>query len=61
MLSARIQRINELSRKQKTIGLTDQEKAEQALLRRQYIDDLKTQIRQQLDAVEFVDEDRKKD
>jgi len=61
MLSARIQRINELSRKQKTIGLTDQEKAEQALLRRQYIDDLKTQVRQQLDAVEFVDENGKKD
>ena len=45
-----IERINELSRKQRSGNLTDEEKSEQALLRRQYIDNIKGQIRSQLDA-----------
>jgi len=61
MESARLRRINELARKQKTIGLTEDEKLEQAELRRQYIDHLKSSIRFHLDAIEFVDDDRKKD
>ena len=44
-----IERINELSRKQRSDGLTDEEKAEQALLRRQYIDNIKDQVRSHLD------------
>jgi len=60
MVSARVLRINELARKQKTVGLTDDEKLEQAELRKGYIDDLKNSLRQQLDAIEFV-EDEKKD
>ncbi|MCI3922551.1 DUF896 domain-containing protein [Paenibacillus sp. TRM 82003] len=62
MISARVQRINELARKQKTIGLTNAEKLEQAELRKGYIDDLKASLRHQLDAIEIVDdEDGKKD
>jgi len=61
MISARVQRINELARKQKSVGLTAEEKQEQAELRRQYIDNLKASLRDQLDAIEFVDDDGKKD
>ena len=45
-----IERINELSKKQRSGNLTDEEKAEQTLLRRQYIDNIKDQVRSQLDA-----------
>lgn len=45
-----IARINELSQKQKQTGLSDAEKQEQTLLRRQYLDGIKTQVRGQLDA-----------
>lgn len=36
-----IERINALSRKQRSTGLTEEEKQEQLLLRRQYIDNIK--------------------
>lgn len=53
-----IDRINQLARKSKTPeGLTDAEKAEQQLLRRQYIDAFKANLKSQLDNIEFVDED----
>lgn len=45
-----IARINELSQKQKQTGLSDSEKQEQTLLRRQYLDGIKAQVRGQLDA-----------
>jgi uncharacterized protein YnzC (UPF0291/DUF896 family) len=61
MISERVQRINELARKQKSVGLTAEEKLEQAELRRQYIDNFKASLRQQLDAIEFVDDEEKKD
>ncbi len=41
-------RINELARKARTEGLTDEEKAEQAALRRAYIDSVKDNLRAQL-------------
>ena len=34
----KIERINELARKKKAVGLTQQEAEEQALLRREYLD-----------------------
>ncbi|WP_083795417.1 DUF896 domain-containing protein [Thermosinus carboxydivorans] len=43
-----IARINELARKQRSCGLSEQEKTEQAILRRQYIDHIKAQVREQL-------------
>ena len=56
-----IDRINQLARKSKTPeGLTDAEKAEQQLLRRQYIDAFKANLKSQLDNIEFVDEDEVK-
>ena len=42
-------RINELSQKQRQSGLTEEEKQEQASLRRQYLDGIKAQVREQID------------
>ncbi|MEE0841616.1 MAG: DUF896 domain-containing protein [Christensenellales bacterium] len=44
-----IARINELARKAKTEGLTEEEKAEQTKLRRAYIDSVVGNLRAQLD------------
>lgn len=52
-----ISRINELSRKKKTVGLTDDEAVEQQELRRQYLDAFKKSFRTQLDSIKLVDED----
>ncbi len=54
-----IARINELYHKQKGEGLTDAEKAEQAKLRRAYIDAIKGNIRTQLNNIDVVDENGK--
>ncbi len=54
----KIDRINMLARKAKTPeGLTEEEKAEQQLLRREYIEAFKANLRSQLDNIDFVDED----
>lgn len=45
----KIDRINELARKKKESGLTDAEIAEQAILRREYIDGFKENFRSILD------------
>ncbi|MCA0757947.1 DUF896 domain-containing protein [Paenibacillus sp. N4] len=52
-----IARINELSRKNKTVGLTDAETTERDELRRQYLDNFKRNFRQQLDNIKIVDGD----
>ncbi len=51
-----IDRINELARKSKSEGLTEEEKAEQAVLRREYIEAFKANLKAQLDNIEFVEE-----
>ena len=51
-----IERINFLAKKAKTEGLTESEKAEQAKLRREYIDSVTGNLRAQLDNVYVVDE-----
>lgn len=57
----KIARINELAAKAKTEeGLTDEEKLEQQLLRREYIDAMKANVRSQLEMVKFVDGDEPK-
>ncbi|SHJ51557.1 DUF896 domain-containing protein [Propionispora hippei] len=49
-----IARINELAQKQKSGVLNDSEKTEQAQLRRLYIDNIKKQVKAQLDSVTVV-------
>ena len=55
MLQEKISRINELSRKAKTVGLTEEEKAEQQALRKEYIAEWKLGLQQTLDNTYVVD------
>lgn len=50
-----IDRINVLAKKSKGEGLTEEEKQEQQVLRKQYIEAFKANFRQQLEIIEFVD------
>lgn len=52
-----VERINELARKNKSVGLTSEEMVERDALRRQYIDGFKRSVRQQLDNIEIVDKE----
>ena len=57
MTKEQIDRINALARKAKTPeGLTEAEKAEQAVLRRAYIDSVVGNLKGQLDNTVLVDE-----
>lgn len=49
-------RINELARKAKTVGLTEEEKVEQNLLRQEFLIKFRANFKAQLDNIEFVDE-----
>lgn len=51
----KIDRINELAKKQKEVGLTDEEKAEQNKLRDEYVGAIRTNVRAQLDRIKIVD------
>ena len=55
-----IERINELARKAKTQGLTEEEKQEQAKLRREYIDSVVGNLKSQLDNTYVLDEHENK-
>lgn len=58
MNQEKIDRINWLARKSRSEGLTPEELEEQALLRREYIDDFKRNLRSQLDLIEIADDDK---
>ena len=57
MNQADITRINELYRKSKAEGLTDTEKKEQQLLRREYIDAVRRNLRGQLNNISIKEAD----
>ncbi len=57
MDSQKIERINELYHKSKAEGLTDEERKEQQLLRREYVDSFKRNLRGQLDQISIQEED----
>ena len=50
-----IDRINELSKKQKTVGLTEEEKIEQQKLRQAYRDAFLKNMKAQLDCIKVED------
>ncbi len=50
-----IARINALSRKQRSVGLTPEEKQEQTELRQTYLAGIRGQLKGMLDNIEFVD------
>ena len=54
----KVKRINELYRKSKAEGLTDAEKKEQKILRQEYIDAFKRNLRSQLNNID-VEEKRR--
>lgn len=56
MEQAKIDRINYLARKSRTEELTPEEKEEQAILRREYIDGFKRSLVGQLENTYIVDE-----
>ena len=61
MKQENIDRINELARKSKTPeGLTEEEKAEQAQLRKEYIAAFRASMEQQLQGVYRIDEKGKR-
>ncbi|WP_168122668.1 DUF896 domain-containing protein [Paenibacillus sp. HB172176] len=52
-----VARINELARKNKTIGLTDEEIQERNELRGQYLNNFKRNFKQQLDSIKYVEDE----
>ena len=56
MTEERIARLNELARKKKTIGLTEEEKVEQAMLRQEYLAAIRASLEAQLENVYYVDD-----
>ena len=56
MLSKKkIDRINFLAKKSKTVGLSQQEKEEQQNLRKEYLANFRENFRKQLNSIEIVD------
>lgn len=55
MTKEKIDRINELARKAREEGLTDEEKREQTELRYEYRSSVMTNLKAQLDNIEIVD------
>ena len=54
----KVARINELARKSKTVGLSDEEKNEQQELRQEYLKNFREGFRQQLESIHFADENK---
>lgn len=57
MTQEKIQRINELYRKSQAEGLSEAEKKEQDLLRKEYIANVKKNLRNQLKNIDMVNDD----
>lgn len=60
MTQEKIDRINELARKSKSVGLTDEERAEQTELRNEYRQSVVGNLASQLDNTYIVTPDGKK-
>ena len=56
-MDEKIKRINELYHKSKDVGLTEEEKAEQAQLRKDYVASIRGNLRSQLDSMTIQYED----
>ena len=54
-----IDRINTLYHKSKSVGLTEEEKAEQAALRKEYIEAIRTNMRANLNNISIQEKDFK--
>lgn len=52
-----IDRINTLAHKAKSVGLTEEEKKEQAALRKEYIANIRMNLKTQLDSIDIKESD----
>lgn len=57
MDNLKIDRINTLAHKAKSVGLTEDEKKEQAQLRKEYIATIRMNLRTQLDNIDIKEQD----
>ncbi len=57
MEQEKIDRINELYKKSKAEGLTEAERDEQALLRKEFVANVRNNLRAQLDNIDMVNPD----
>ena len=57
MDNIKIDRINTLAHKAKSVGLTEKEKKEQAALRKEYIATIRMNLRTQLDNIDIKEQD----
>ena len=57
MKTEQIARINELAKKQKSVGLSEDEKKEQAELRKEYIESIRNSLRADLNNISIVEKD----
>lgn len=58
-MEEKIERINQLARKAKTVGLSDEEIDERNELRKQYIEVFKGNLKIQLDSIRYVEDEEK--
>ena len=57
MDNTKIDRINTLAHKQKSVGLTEEEKLEQAALRKEYIESIRESLRANLNNISIKEAD----
>ena len=57
MDNTKIDRINALAHKQKSVGLTEEEKIEQAALRKEYIESIRASLRANLNNISIEEAD----
>ncbi|MBQ7318043.1 MAG: DUF896 domain-containing protein [Phascolarctobacterium sp.] len=55
-----MKRINEIAKKKRTVGLTIDEEIEQKKLYREYLDNIRGQVKGQLDNITIVDAEQPK-
>ena len=55
-----IKRINEIAKKKRTVGLTVDEEIEQKKLYREYLDNIRCQVKHHLDNITIVDAEQPK-
>ena len=56
MEKAKIDRINELAHKSKSEGLNDAEKEEQRMLRKEFLAEIRADLKASLESIEFVED-----
>ena len=57
MYNLKIDRINALAHKAKSVGLTEEERKERDMLRREYIATIRMNLRSQLDSIDIQEAD----